>query len=307
MLIIYVFFFPISILYIKNINDWRDFYRIFEKFGEIAISLAVFILLFLDYSSYLVYMGFSYALLPFIAVIYRKARSISSLKSWLFFFTGLITILIFGARAAFLFIIIYIILYELFTKRISSRKNMLTLFLVGVMAGIIFLFYDSFMNSIAHISILNNSYIVQRLIQGKLFEAETRNILYENCRNRINCMGLEVSGFFGDRRYCMGFAYPHNIIYEVLMSWGWIIGIIFLIVLFAMIMKVIVTKNLSIREIAILFIVTCFLKFFVSGSYLIDGKFWLFISILSALSKAIKCEKVCSTDNNEKENLIEMI
>ena len=53
MIVVYLFFFPVCILSIQHINDWDLFWEKMVKFSIVAVGISTFIMLFLDYASFL--------------------------------------------------------------------------------------------------------------------------------------------------------------------------------------------------------------------------------------------------------------
>lgn len=286
-IILCLYFVPVIFLVVREIRDWSNFFIIMSWFGIFAVLMGLFIVFFSgvdNYSAderYFTYMEFSYAQLPFVCSLYKCSKERRPLLFFPFFALGLLEMFAFGSRASLLFAILFVFLIE-FINRISNFMSMM------ILIFIIFLLVinlNSIIDWLASISGLGDSYVLRHILSGDLFAHDTRDIIYSNCRNRINTMGLEVSGFYGDRRYC-GDVYPHNIIYEVLMQWGWIIGSLILLYLLFLIIRSF--RNKDNYPIAF-FLLCCLLgRYFVSGTYVIEGRFWIFYACLLALSRRFK-------------------
>lgn len=290
MLIIYIFFIPISVFSIRKITNWNIFFETLVYPGYYAVGIAIFILLFLDYQRYLVYMGFSYSLLPFICNFYYMARTHNNEENkknvlyGIFFFIGLVAILAFGARAAVSFALLYIIIYEILRSGIKLSYKLITWGVLIIIIAMLWNNVDVIANKLVTIDIFRDSYLLKNFLSGKLFESASRTLLYEACRERISTVGITVAGFFGDRQYCLGYAYPHNIIYEMLMSFGWGIGMLIIIVYMMMIFCGIVFNDKKRREVVIFIIITMLARYLISGSYLIEGKFWILTTLLISIT-----------------------
>lgn len=285
MLLIYFFFIPIGVFVFKEIQSWNDYEKILYPFSVVSVLLNTLVFVLRDQGG-LSYMEVSYSLLPFLAVLYSCARSATNCKftykilSWILFATGTVEIFAFGARGSILFLLIFILLYEALRANSAGYKKFV-IFLGGVcLVAITFLFSNSIIESLSRLKIFENSYIFQHLSGGEFFQHETRTTIYQQCLRRIESMGMEVSGLFGDRYYC-GSVYPHNIVFELLMSLGWIFGLISILLLLILILRAVFMKEKS--TVAAFLITTLFLRFFVSGSYLIEGKFWVFLFTLISL------------------------
>lgn len=288
MIVVYLFFFPVCILSIQHINDWDLFWEKMVKFSIVAVGVSTFIMLFLDYASFLVYMGFSYALLPFIACLYSEGRKNKNIFYIVLFAIGSIEILAFGARSVVLFIVIYIYVFELLRSDTSFQMKAIGIGGLSAVTLIVIANFNRIINLISGFSIFKGSYFLKMLTTGRITESKSRKLIYESCIQRIQTMGLDVTGFFGDRQFCKGYAYPHNIVYEILMSWGWIIGGIFLTFLLVLIVKSVLLKEKNLRDISLLMLITGFSRFVISGSYVNEGRFWVLLFVVIALIKTNK-------------------
>lgn len=283
MLVVLFFYLPISVFSVSKIRDWKTFFYHMNKASIVAITIGLIIVIFLDYRSYLNYMAFSYALLPFICVLYRTFRIEGRIEYLILFIAGISVILMHGSRAAILFAILYALLYELTNTSRKQKKKLCTLILSALVLCVTYLNLGNIAGLLLRISTFENSYFLRRVVRGELIVSSGRSLIYEACRNRLSTMGFSISGFFGDRAYVLEHAYPHNFIYEVLMSYGWVLGIITLIAFFALMIKGL--KNKVVRSIVVFFAVTIFARYIISGSYLIEGKFWVGLFALISLAR----------------------
>ncbi|MCI1654216.1 MAG: hypothetical protein LKI32_04610 [Lachnospiraceae bacterium] len=281
MIIIYVFYIPICVFIIRHIDDWTGFTRKLFPMAAIAIALGGIIVFFCDYSI-LSYMEFSYALLPFLAVhyIYWRSKEKFQLASLVLLILGVIEIFAFGARGPILFLIVLMALYEILRVDLASDKKILLFIGTGILVAVIAVFIQIIIEWLETLPIFKNSYFLWNIQQGNLLQHSTRNIITANCLDRISKMGMEISGLFGDRQYC-GSIYPHNIVFEILMTYGWFFGVV---VLAGLVVLMIKSLSISKNRVAASFVITTlFLRFFISGSYIIEGKFWIFLFALFSL------------------------
>lgn len=282
-LILCVYFLPIVFFVVRKIDIWDKFFIIMARFGIVAVLMGFYIVFFSgvdNYSEderYFTYMEFSYGLLPFVCSLYKQARENRPWFFFLFFVLGFMEMFAFGSRATILAVLLFIILSELL-NRSSKFKGILTLLII---IGVVAFNFESVISWLAGISGLEDSYVLKHIIGGELFQHDTREVIYSNCQNRISSMGFDICGFFGDRQYC-GSIYPHNIIYEVMMQWGWILGSMILLYILYLIIRSFLNDH---HRIVLVFLVCCLLgRFFVSGTYVTEGKFWIFYGCLLALT-----------------------
>lgn len=279
-----VFFLPLAFLIFKNITDWSSFVRIASFFSLPAILIGVYILLFTDVSSALqddalfTYMEFSYALLPFVCLSFAQYYNSKNRLYLLLFVAGEAEMLAYGCRGALLFSILFVVLVEF----MDYKRHKTQLLLFGLVVVTIVLSFDTIISYLVSVDLFSNSYFLKHLVSGELLEHSSRVEIYNNCEKRLSTMGMDISGLFGDRAYC-GDVYPHNIIYEILMQFGWILGSGILLYYFVLLLKAV---SYSDARIVVLFFICCiFCKFFVSDSYLQNGQFWIMTACIISISK----------------------
>jgi len=279
---VFVFFVPISVLLVRHIENWYLFDDVNYPLSLIAIVFGLIISINrVGHSIH--YMEFSYAMLPFLIIIYLRIRKAKSLLSIIVFFIGLIEIISFGARAPIIILAFYIIAFEAIRTDTKRNTKLLVMTSILICSVIILFFSDFIVLKLSELSLFKNSYFLWNLQRGRLLEDSSRDAISLSCISRLRSMGIEVTGIFGDRRYCAG-VYPHNIVFEILMSFGWIFGVPTLLFLFWIIIKPLLNK--STREVTLFLIAALFLRYFVSGSYIIEGKFWIFLFAIISIHRS---------------------
>ena len=290
---VYMFFIPFCVFSVRKIRVWDAFLRTLEFLAPISVMLGAFLLLFLDYRFYLVYMDFSYAMLPSICACYYFARTSNDNKTennrrsvlyWLPTVIGLIEIVVFGARAPIIFTVMFIVFYELLRSDRRSSTKFVLLAVTLIAGGLLVQYSNNIFALLGNLSIFRNSRFITRFNANTLFDPSGRDYIGVWCRERISSMGLEISGLFGDRQYCRFEAYPHNIIYELLMQWGWIIGIAMIAYIAFLVIKILRLPTEK-RAIGLILIFSIFARYFISGSYVQEGKFWIFIVASIAITR----------------------
>ena len=278
MIIVYIFFIPYGLFSFKNVVNWDSFFSYLYKYAKWAIISGGMMLLFLPYDKYLGYQA--------------KGKNIeeektSSFIPMIMFVAGIIEMAAFGARSGILYAVLFVGVLELLRKDISIQKKLLIcgVLVIGGMIGVFYL--DDILYLVSKLPYFENSYLVRSFLKGKLFNTDTRQVIWQSCFERLNTMGMDVTGFFGDRPYCAGAVYPHNIVLEILMSWGWIIGGCILAYLLWLIIRGLTCKGLK-RDVCIFIIFSCLSRFFMSGTYIREGKFWITVFVLVALGKGKK-------------------
>lgn len=296
MLLIYLFYIPISIFVIGSIKDWNEALNIFQKFAYFAVFLSTLGITVVGYSDFLSYMEFSYSLLPFISILYYAFRQNLKLINLIAFLVGFIDILVFGARAPILFLLVFIVLYEIIRLRESKILPKITMILICILLVMVLtLFNDKIIHFVIRIAELTNSRFLIKMLNRELLISHTRSLIYEEANYALKNMGLNIYGLFGDR-LLVNAIYVHNIFYELLLSFGYIFGLISILALLFLIAKAIVfNKDTTLKIMAILFTTALFLRYLVSGSFVIEGNFYIYIAIMLNI-----CVNAREKINNEK-------
>lgn len=262
-----------------------------EYFVACLKNVAVFVvignffaaIIFLSFGSSVEYMSFSYSILPhtLFLLLYgiHKQKKIYTMIS----VVGIISILSFGARGAFLSIVIALILYLIICPK-KGRKIFAWSVLIAVVASIAF-FYDQIASSLSRVLIGFgiNSRSLEKVLSNSFFVSGTRMRIYETIYNNI---ALYPKGLYADRQffYITGYHYAHNIILEVLIEWGWILGLLLIILLIMHSIKTLKIDS-EYRYFAIVLFCSGVIKLLVSGSYLSqEPVFYAFLGLGAALS-----------------------
>lgn len=285
-LITSVIFYPIGALVIYKIDNWKPFFDIFSPFAKFGIILGAIVILkgrvSLGYKEVFNYMEFSYAMLPLVLEVYVMMRKKFNIINLLFFIVGFGAILSFGARATILFSLAFILYYEL----IYNSRNATLFMLSVVIFTVIYINIENIMQALASFSIFSDSRFITLYLKGSLVESSSRDIIYETCLSRINNMGIEVEGFFGNRAYMGSAVYPHNFFYEIMMDFGWIFGPVIILWIANLVMKDYFIKGYHLMTVYAL--LSLFARYTISGSYIIEGKFWIFLFILLSINHRCK-------------------
>lgn len=206
------------------LKDIELFISIFEKFSIVTVALLAirFFMGFIIKSTMPEYMTFSYNLLlptTFILLMcikeFRLYRAIVAIL-------GVTLIFVAGCRGALLAIIISPLIYIFFFGKLDKKiKYRLTILLV-VLSLIVVLFYDPILQLVSRklIGIGLNSRTLEMLLDSSIMNDSSRGNILQNTVSQIDLLGC---GLWGDRVILDG-RYPHNIIVEILVDYGWILG-----------------------------------------------------------------------------------
>ncbi len=273
---------PITALIVTRVDDWEKLFSTtsFLLFSDIIVLLS-FLGKLLEFDN-TNYMSFSYDLLPVWGIIFIAAFCYKKRIQWIFLGIGLLEGLIYGARGPLLWLIIlfistwFIILYQ-------EKGNIKYLVYMLIAIILSYLVIQIIIPLIIQSQFAETSYIINRLGVGSLTDDSGRQSIYIQCKQVLKNMGLNVYGLYYDRTVLREGVYAHNIFYEVLISFGWLVGSIFILGLFIYIIKRLFYSSGMRRVICIFFICTMFLRYFISGSIFDESAFVIFIGAISSL------------------------
>ena len=236
-------------------------------------------------------MEFSYALLPFSFLAYYELRKRVSIINIILTIAVIFTLLVYGSRAAVMFLLLFILIYEMFFHSEQVNKRRIFILVIGaILLFVVWLSWDYIENYLLQFATNYNSRFLTKLLNNELLLSKGRESLAIRSREAISKMGLRVYGIFGDRQFLNG-VYSHNIIYETLLSFGWILGILLMLKFCSSSAKILFAKHQKhIKLLYVLFFLCLFAKFSVSASFMESGNFFIFVAIIIALRKqAIRC------------------
>lgn len=283
-----LFFLPISILLVSYIWDWSDFEKKASVFAKCACVISS-LKLMIEGLEITNYMNFSYVFLPFVGfAIYSAVKKKGAVFEWIIVCIDIVIMLMFGARTP-VFISLILILGLILFDDSSNRKIVLIL----IFAAVIIAFYynwDAVIKSMSNSQAFANSYFLENLQKGTLFESDGREMIYKTCRKYISTMGVGINGLFFDRIVLGGgiTSYPHNIVYEIMLQFGLIGGPSVLLLIIGSILKVFLNAEKTSKKLLFVFFMTLMGKFLVSGSYVIEFRFYMFVCILYSIAKSQK-------------------
>ena len=266
MYLLKIFFLPISIFLVCSIRDWSDFERNASKFAKWACVISCLKLMIggLETTNY---MNFSYVFLPFVGFsIYSAVNKKGAIFEWVIVCIDIVIMLIFGARTPVFFASILIL--GLILLNDSRSKKVIIILIFAVIAMTIYYNLDAIIELMGRSQVFENSYFLENLQRGTLFKSDSRELIYKMCKQYISTMGFEVNGLFFDRILLGGMntPYPHNIVYEILLQFGWELGTIILIVLGFFIIKTFLNVDRTSKKLFFVFFMTLMGRFWVSGS-----------------------------------------
>lgn len=273
-----------SFIYAYRISDWNVLMDVMKRTSNIVfvVGTIIGILTFTGNTSIGAYsMSLSYyMLLPAIVYINEFFDKIT-IKNSAIFGISLLVILALGSRGAIMCLGVFAILKLIRNlKNITYKKILVYIILISIVIFSLILLNEIL--EFIYKFLLNNFGIRSRSIQLFLRDdiyLSGRDRLYDNVLEEIFNNPILGIGLAGDRRIIN--TYSHNILIEILASFGIITGIILIIGLGYLVLKSLLTKNFKKYNMIIIWLSIGFVHLFVSGSYLIDFKFWILLGLLT--------------------------
>ncbi|WP_338449975.1 O-antigen ligase family protein [Niallia oryzisoli] len=271
-----------AFLYSLCLNDWNVLKEMMKKtswivfvFGVIAgIQIVLGGAAAGTYSMSLSY----YILLP--AILFTdKFFDKFSLKALLCAFLSVMVILALGSRGAILCIAVFMV-FNLIKTHANFHYKRILLYL-AILVSIILVLVN-----LERILLSLNDFLLKfginsrslRLFINEEVHLSGREKIYQDVMGKISEHPLIGIGLGGDR--AGGLGYSHNLFLEIGANFGVIIGGMISMVLIFFIFRTIFLKNKEKSHMVIIWLCLGFVHLMVSGSYLIEMKFWILLGLL---------------------------
>ena len=206
------------------LKDMELFIAIFEKFSVVTVALLAirFFMGFIISSSVPEYMTFSYNLLlptTFVLLLCIKEFKLYRVAIAIL---GICLIFVAGCRGALFGAVFSTFIYIFFFGKLDKNIKYRTTILLITLLLIALFFYDPILQVVSSklTGIGLNSRTLEMLLNSSITDDSSRGNILQNTMSQIDLLG---HGLWGDRVILNG-RYPHNIIAEILMDYGWILG-----------------------------------------------------------------------------------
>jgi hypothetical protein len=290
--IIFPFFFTClpSFVYSYSINDWSVLKNVMKKTSLIVFTVGfiITILVFTGRASVGAYsMSLSYYMLLPAVFFFDDFLDGFQIKSIAVSLASILIILSLGARGPLMCIGVFLIL-KLFNIRnkLTFRNILIYVVIVAIILVGLFIFdtlLDNLNNLFLQFGIRSRT--ISLLLKDNL-HLSGRDSLYKEMMQSIGDNPIFGTGLAGDRRV-IG-TYSHNIVIEVLSGFGIIIGGILILLLAIICYKSLFSKNVLTMNLICIWFSIGTVSLMVSGSYLTDFKFWIFLGLAAKLLVASK-------------------
>ncbi|HRK61089.1 MAG TPA: O-antigen ligase family protein [Candidatus Omnitrophota bacterium] len=271
----------VSVFLLSQVRDTKHLLFVYSFF-----SLLLFVLFCADpfrgYAVFGDYMGWGFSVAtPAFMGLYLGARFLK--MRWMFIFAGVcfFETLVYANRGAFLSIVFFLLLMELFLNVWNFNKmikylifSVFVLFLAGNIESIFLSGYD-FVKNLGY-----KSYALEKFFDFLFGQGDSRFMSDRDVIWRAAIEMIDEKLFWG---HGMGAfqerfdAYSHNIFLDFAIFYGVVGALIFLLIIFFALIKALAFKEAN-KLLAFLFLCLWFPKLFFSLVFVADTAFWCFLS-----------------------------
>lgn len=191
-----------------------------------------------------------------------------------------IFILFVGSRGPFICIIAFLLIELIFSERFNGKKRVAIIITVCALAGVIWLNFDNILSFVYNLSVNLgfDSRSIRLLVEGEAITHDSgREALYEH----YICL-FKKHSFFGYGvmgAWISDVMYPHNIVLEFFLAFGYIVGVPLLILLLVILIKGVSAKNERYNNTLIIVFISYCMHLLVSGTYLKVWQFFVCIAL----------------------------
>lgn len=281
-----VFVYIPSLTVALKINNFSGYIVNFRKLGIFGIGFMI-IAYFMNYTQRWDYQLFGVQLCPFVIMLYPSYLLYHNKSDLIWIIVGFLFLMA-GGRQSFvgffigMMVVYYSIRLNLLTIKQLVVRLMLVLFLL-LFIVLLLPYLIVLLGDVVNVMGMD-SRTMDMLTGNELFSTSTRDSIYELSMFYIRSNLYDIKGLFADR-YMLRItdswiAYPHNLILELMMDFGVILGGLFsLIILFKFVLRL-VRGNIEKSTIIGIIATSILVRLMVSSSFMIEGCFYTVLGLL---------------------------
>lgn len=222
-------------------------------------------------------MRVAYAVLPHVMYVVWAAMRRFNVITILLSLVGAVVLLSCGSRGPVLCLGVFTIICFFFMLKFRYSTYIKAGLIAIILSAITFMQEAALFFKIIFSELGLSTRIIDRFLGGGLGHdtgrGDIKDRLYDILSESGNLLGC---GLFGSQKY--GIIYAHNLLCDVLFTFGYVIGTIFLFALFAIIgSSLYLTDNKTERGFIILLTCACIIKLMLSDTFLLDPLFFILI------------------------------
>lgn len=270
-----------------SIRDTHLFYEKLITTSEIISIANIFCLLI-----YLFFgignsesMGLSNALIiPINALLSKLVRKERKIKYFIFLIFDILTIVLYGSRGALVSVIVFLFIMFLRNESQNKNKHFIRIITILLIITILFFIADALLNIIKGFleSFGVSSRAIDLLISGKFLGDNGRFLIWDTLIDEIIKHPLLIRGINSERLLRTGFYktsnYAHNLVLEIVYSFGVPIGIIITLIFTKLILKTCYRIQNDTEVIRLIYLCGFFPICLFSGSVWESISWWIWVA-----------------------------
>ena len=230
---------------------------------------------------------FGYAILPAVIISFNAFMNNRSMLQIIYFVASFVLVIIAGARGPFVISILFIMIrcFQGIKSIGEGRKVSSTFIVFSIFVFMSIIFMSKIEDVITTNSFQDYNRILEMLKKDELLDDEGRNSLKSKSIALIwdhpfgMGLGQERVALSDIHKEAVG-NYPHNFFLEIFIQYGWILGFTITVsLLYFMFISFFKNKNVTTKNIWLMFFFIGFLPLMFSGSYINWPLFWLFLGL----------------------------
>ena len=285
-------------------NNWEELLNFMRK-RKYVLFIPNIILLLYEYHvgrTMLGNMEISYSILPTAIFSAYDVLKSKSFKNILYFASSTVLIFLVGSRGPLLCIFAFIILYSLLQSKFKV-KILISILLI-FSAFIVFRTdtLQTFRNTLAEHNIYSRT--LDKFLTGSISDDTGRSKIQKIVIEDLNNNLITGTGIGGERikinfeRYDMkkdmSSCYPHNLILEILVHYGMIVGTTIIITIFILSIKAFKKGRSQERDMIIIIFSMEIVRLFISSSYTMSPLFFLYLGLIYSIIKRSGKNEICN-------------
>lgn len=261
---------------------------------KLILALLVQILILLHFSPDIFggdHQTTSYSLIFGLTVLYYKYTKERRIDDIILCVLGTLVLLLVGSRSIFISVIFYWVVYYFLT--VKHTRNVVVFLLLALFLLLVGL--DPFINSLSRIaeSVGYSTHLSESLSEKTMFEDDNRMLLYTSFFSFVKESPFGY-GVMGDRylsyssRLFYKPIYPHNIILEICIDFGYVIGLIIIVFLLVYILKGMIRRDHRTQMTLLILLSSSFIKLLFASTFWWDQLFFMLLGCLLAINHSDK-------------------
>ena len=254
-------------------------------------------------------MEISYSILPVLIISLYFALKEKNVKYLIYATFSLIIIIAVGSRGPLLCIMAFVILYLM----LNFKKSKILIIALLALTIVVFYNYNSILDGLIDLFEEYNisSRTLYKIKNGSISDDTGRSSIKEVAFEQLEEHPWLGTGIAVERikinelvmNKDMGSCYPHNLLIEILVQYGYVIGTAIILYLIYLVIKSVQKGNIDEKELLIIIFSIEIIRLMLSSSYLRSSLFFLWLGLSINVVYKNREEKIEENSNNSTNQL----